>query len=146
MTLYNVQPQFVERVERGEKFTTMRPDRRGAGHARVGGLVQIYTHLRTRRARRVGESVCVLRAPVLIDGDGVRTCLPLDVRDSSIAAKKAAFAWRCRDLAEIARFDGFDRWSDLADFMLANHGREPWSLNLVGWEPLGQLLGPAAAA
>lgn len=142
MTAYNFSAKFEEPIVAGRKITALRRVR-PVGHAKVGGVVSLWIGSLYHGARHLGDAPCIVRAPVLLDASGVRTALPIDARDT-IAATEIRLAWRERELEAIAAHEGFPRWWALADYLGETFGPEPWSLDLIGWEPLARVRRAAA--
>lgn len=62
MVAYSFKKQFGPPILAGTKAQTIRADRKR--HARPGEMVQLFTGMRTRQCRRLGESRCVDVLPV----------------------------------------------------------------------------------
>jgi hypothetical protein len=113
MVAYSFQARFADAVARGEKVQTIRAPRRSR-HARPGERVQLFTAMRTKACRRLGEGVCEVAAPVAMTPDGV------------------AVAGEPVDVETFARADGFSSWREMRDWFEAVHGL-PFTGHLIRW-------------
>lgn len=130
MVAYNFQARFADAVERGEKRQTIRlvGKRR---HARPGERVQLYTGMRTKSCRLLGEATATHVAPVRIEAthmkmDGHRLPGTLWHRDQAEQTDN-----------EFAEADGFACFADMADWFHTTHGL-PFEGVVIFWsEPHG---------
>ncbi|WP_342106352.1 hypothetical protein [Methylobacterium sp. SI9] len=126
MVAYSFKKQFGPPILAGTKAQTIRAERAGRSrHARPGELVQLYTGMRTRQCRRLGEAQCVEVLPIKMDlivglvvaGDGW-------IREPG-------------DLHAFAQRDGFPDWWELVAFWTAEHpGVDLFKGVLIRWQPL----------
>lgn len=114
MVAYNFQLRFADAVERGEKRQTIRKPRR-SGHAKPGDAVQLYTLMRTRDCRKLGDAVCEVSTYCAI-------------REDSITLGNRPRV----NLDEFARADGFADFDDMKAWFRATHGL-PFIGHLVRW-------------
>ena len=114
MVAYNFQARFAEAVERGEKRQTIRKPRR-SGHAKPGDAVQLYTLMRTRDCRKLGDAVCEVSTYCAI-------------REDSITLGNHPRV----DLDEFARADGFASFEDMKTWFRETHGL-PFVGQLIRW-------------
>lgn len=70
MVAYNFQAQFAPAVAAGEKRRTIRAEGKRR-HAKPGDAVQLYTGMRTRSCRLLGQSVCTASTYCAIREEGV---------------------------------------------------------------------------
>lgn len=118
MAALNFQKQFAEEVEIGRKRQTIRAPRKDdRPHCRVGGPLTLYTGMRTKACRKLGDAVCTARKHVFMDG------CRLFVDGESI-----------RDDDEFARRDGFENASAMYEWFGKTHGL-PFVGTLIEWEP-----------
>jgi hypothetical protein len=114
MVAYNFQAQFAPAVEAGEKRRTIRAEglRR---HARAGDLLQLYTGMRTKECRKLGEAICTVSTYCAIREDGITfgTYPKVDVDD-------------------FARGDGFKDFDDMKEWFREMHGI-PFIGRLIEW-------------
>ena len=126
MVAYSFQKRFGPPILSGRKRHTIRAERAGRSrHARLGEAVQLYTGMRTKHCRLLGEPACTavlpvrmnLRAGIVFANDGwIR--LPIDL-----------------DLFAVA--DGFRDWDDLLAFWAEQHpGVTDFSGVMIQWKPL----------
>ncbi len=119
MVAYNFQPRFASLVESGEKRQTIRPEGKRV-HAKPGDTVHLFTGMRTRNCRKLGEAVCIISEPIVIDTATLRVGVP------------PGFTWR---RSYFAIQDGFKDWEDLLEWFRATHGL-PFIGRLIQWAPL----------
>lgn len=142
MVAYSFKKQFIEPIMVGIGYhpncfgvgadrTTTRPKRqtiRAVGrrrHARPGETIQLYTAMRTKQCRKLGEARCVSVEPIRIFMSGW-----INLGDRTISGGDNG------ELGDFARSDGFSGWSEMKKFWLDNHGEEPFSGVLIKWEPM----------
>lgn len=100
-------------------------------HARPGELVQLYTGLRTKQAKKLGEAVCMRTAPIKIAFPWVVGAFDVGI-DVYIDG---------RLLTEVAtrtfvQDDGFLSIDDFVMFWEHNHGIEkPFEGIIIYWSP-----------
>lgn len=70
MPLLGFKAEFADRVERGEKTQTIRAYRKDGRDPKVGQRVYLWTGLRQKGARRLGEGIVTKVAPVVISANG----------------------------------------------------------------------------
>lgn len=59
MTALNFQTRFAEAVELGQKTQTIRKPRKdGRVICRPGGALQLYTGMRSKQCRKLGDAIC----------------------------------------------------------------------------------------
>lgn len=112
MVAYSFNRRFVPAIQSGVKQQTIRRGRTSRPtHVSPGGLIQIYTAMRTKQCRLIGTATAQtverlalhLRADAVEFPDGSR---PLTMRD---------------ELDMFARRDGFATWADLKTWWGATH-------------------------
>lgn len=134
MVAYSFRPRFVDPLVAGlepgpllpgMKRQTIRAPR--ARHARPGELVQLYTGMRTRQCRHLGNARCVAVEPVTLCFEGrgslsfVTNRMPCDLDDFAV-------------------HDGFRDWPDLVAFWAEQHpGVFRFEGVLIRWEPLASV-------
>jgi hypothetical protein len=114
MVAYNFQAQFAKAVESGEKRQTIRLQGKRR-HARNGDLLQLYTGMRTKSCRKLGEAVCCTSTYCSIYENGVTT--------GNLPAT---------DLDEFARADGFRDFEHMKEWFRKTHGL-PFVGRLIQW-------------
>ena len=65
MVAYSFKKRFGPPILAGAKAQTIRADRKR--HARPGEFVQLFTGMRTRQCRRLGETPCLSVEPIRIE-------------------------------------------------------------------------------
>lgn len=65
MTAFNFKPEFVPKIETGEKKQTIRQTKR----CEVGDDMQLYTGQRTKSCRKIADAVCTDVFEVIVTGD-----------------------------------------------------------------------------
>lgn len=130
MVAYSFQKRFAARILAGIKAQTIRADRKR--HARPGEQLQLFTGIRTKHCRRLGEPMCT-------------SVSPIQMRFSKrSAAELFCFDDRYLTPAEMeafARADGFMSIADMAAFWWAEHPSEGGNVLtfegfVIRWEPL----------
>lgn len=97
-------------------------------HARPGELVQLYTGLRTKHAKKLGEAVCTRTAPIKIVFEGHHIKY-VDVYINGKLLTEVATRTFAQD-------DGFLSIDDFVMFWEHNHGIEkPFEGIIIYWEP-----------
>ena len=136
MVAYSFKKQFGPQILAGTKAQTIRADRKR--HARTGEMVQLFTGMRTRQCRRLGESQCVEVLPVrfAFSKRGAAELMQVGERYLVTSAQMNAFA----------QADGFADLEAMAGFWWAEHPPEAGNVLtfegvLIRW----QALVPAAA-
>lgn len=120
MPLLNFKPSFALDVESGRKRGTIRAPRRdGRPHAVPGDRLYLYTGLRTRGCRKLGESICTSthhafiteERAIMIDGSRVTDTLIFARADGFIDSREM-FDWFAETHG--LPFEGaWIRWGDL---------------------------------
>jgi hypothetical protein len=131
MVAYSFKKQFGPPILAGTKAQTIRADRKR--HARPGELVQLFTGMRTRQCRRLGESRCVEVLPVRMafSRRGAAELMQVGERYLVTGGQMDAFA----------RADGFADLEAMARFWWTEHPPEGGNILtfegiLIRWEPL----------
>ncbi len=119
MVAYNFQPRFASLVESGEKRQTIRPKGKRV-HAKPGDTVQLYTGMRTKNCRKLGEAVCTVSTYCAIRADGI-----------------TLGSHPTMDLDVFAQADGFKGFNDMKAWFRATHGL-PFIGRLIQWAPLAR--------
>ena len=125
MVAYSFKPMFRGPILAGIKTQTIRADRRR--HAREGEAISLFTGMRTRNCRKIGDATCAHIQPVTIDlpANGIT----LDGRTLQ--------GWE--DLDAMAHRDGFDGWLAMRAFWHENHPKTPvfsgWLIRWANFKP-----------
>lgn len=101
-------------------------------HARPGETIQLYTGMRTRHCRKIGEARCVSVQEIEIRFGAVIDTLSRGDRVSfgSLTLDDG------RSLDDFARSDGFPSWVAMKRFWGDEHGGDDFQGLLIRWEPL----------
>lgn len=108
MVAYSFQRQFAPPILSGRKLHTIRGNR--ARHARVGEAVQLYTGMRTRACRKIGDGVCWAVPPILLVVAGDYEVALCRRRITCVAG-----------LDRFAQRDGFRDWDEMIAFWHRQH-------------------------
>lgn len=133
MVAYSFKQRFVKPIKAGLGMkvfaeigdpicTPKRQTIRAVGkrrHARAGETLQLYTAMRTKQCRKIGEATCVYVMPISID----------------VLKTKLKFSDFVTDADAFARADGFDCAADMHAFWLKEHGPGKFEGVLIRWEP-----------
>jgi len=65
MPALNFKAQFADGVERGIKTNSIRPDRKNP--IKIGDTLYLYTGMRTKQCRKLGEGICTKIEDIMID-------------------------------------------------------------------------------
>lgn len=131
MVALNFKAQFADDVEDGRKRRSIRAPRKDGRDPKRGDKLQLYTGMRQKGCRKLGESVCTNVRPVEITG----TNIILDGR-TLYAGNAPAYAGYAAPEehydSDFARADGFDGFQDMMEFFEKEHGL-PFKGNLIEW-------------
>lgn len=119
MPAFSFQARFAPLVESFTKKSTIRRKRR----AKPGDILYLYTGLRTKACRKLGEGICTSVAKVTIYEDSfiyasvLGNCILIE------AAKKS-----------IAEAEGFKDWDEMRDWFKEQYGL-PFTGYMHFWRP-----------
>lgn len=116
MPALNFQKQFAPLVESGEKRQTIRAYRKDGRDPKVGDRLYLYTGMRTKQCRKLGEAVCTASRGMFIQRNGLTS------DDPNIPA----------DLDTFAASDGFKSFTAMRDWFHKTHGL-PFNGVLIRW-------------
>ncbi len=128
MVAYSFKTSFAAEILAGRKRQTIRAPRGGRGrHARAGDGLQLYTGMRTRTCRKLGDAACSSVHEVRLDFQAGRVTL-----DDAIEITHPG------DLEAFAAIDGFapgrfGAWESMRRWWLLNHGNDLFSGVLISW-------------
>jgi hypothetical protein len=128
MPALNFKKQFAEDVEFGNKRQTVRAPRKdGRPHCKSGDTIKLYTGMRTKDCRLLGEATVLRAEPVRIEA----TCMYLNGRPLPSAIIS-------RDQLEItdnefAQADGFGGFTEMANWFDDTHGL-PFEGTVIYWD------------
>jgi len=124
MPLIGFQPRFAALVESGKKTQTIRAPRKVP--IRVGDRLYLWTGLRTKKARKLGEGIVESVERIEFSEDGTGRILRTGSRRLWRRLRHAPFAH------SIAVADGFENYADMLDWFEHTHGL-PFRGVLVRW-------------
>lgn len=133
MVALNFQKQFADDVDEGRKRRSIRAPRKDGRVPKKGERAHLFTGMRSKNCRRLrdGETDYVRRVrPVVIDHTGVT----LDGRALYAGGAPAYQGGPDPESydGDFARADGFDGFSEMADWFAKTHGL-PFSGHLIEW-------------
>jgi len=120
MPALSFQAQFAHMVESGEKLQTIRAHRKRP--FRVGDRLYLYSGMRTKQCRKLGEAICTETRSVRLTTHG---SFYLD----------GFILWGRSEVEPFARRDGFANMSEMVEWFETNHGL-PFDGQLVRWDKL----------
>lgn len=121
MVAYNFKEQFADDVASGKKRQTIRRSRKRP--TRPGDTLQLYTGMRTRKARKLrDDETCTAVEPITVDSDSFgRLRVAIDGREI-----------RGAQLDQLVEADGFARSMDMREFFAKQYGL-PFAGEIIKW-------------
>ena len=116
MPAYNFKQQFAEAVEEGTKRQTIRPKRKRP--TKPGDRLYLYTGMRTKQCRKLGEATCT-------------EVLDIEIQTSRVTVAGEALSWAQMKL--LASLDGFSDQEAFFQFFEDAYGL-PFQGELIRWE------------
>ncbi len=117
MPALNFQAQFAPLVESGEKRQTIRAYRKDGRDPKAGDTLYLYTGMRTKACRKLGEAKCVSVQHIAFD-------------ESELLIDN--FGHWAHEADALARSDGFKAWPDMLAWFEKTHGL-PFEGLLIRW-------------
>jgi len=117
MGALNFQAQFAPLVESGEKRQTIRAYRKDGRDPKPGDTLYLYTGMRTKACRKLGEVECAEVENIAFDYDD------LEVGNRTLWSHEAQ---------TLAESDGFETWPDMVAWFAKTHGL-PFEGLLIRW-------------
>jgi hypothetical protein len=141
MTAYSFKKQFIEPIMAGLEINApeIRPKRqtiRAIGkrrHARPGEVIQLYTAMRTKQCRKLGEARCASVKGVLLKWSEWPSFCTFDIQNS----RRIGATCPIEDMEEFARADGFPDFAAMKKFWAEEHGGATFEGVLIKWERIG---------
>ncbi|PCJ57870.1 MAG: hypothetical protein COA65_08995 [Rhodospirillaceae bacterium] len=119
MTALNFHKRFALIVERGEKLQTIRKLRKdGTFPCTVGGAIQLYTGMRSKNCRKLGDAVCTMAREIVIKANGT-------VKISGVCLHHLS-------VDDLARADGFKNSSEMCGWIGSIYGY-PFRGQVIEW-------------
>lgn len=126
MPLLGFQKQFAPLVESGEKTQTIRAYRKDGNDPRPGDTLYLYTGLRTKQCRKLGEVICTSVEPITIFDSG-------EARIKYTGSRSLQWKYRpCLVFHQIAVADGFGCYAEMLAWFKKTHGL-PFEGLLIKW-------------
>ncbi len=126
MPALNFSEKFAPLVESGEKRQTIRKLRKDGRDPKPGDTLYLYTGMRTKKCRKIGEAECLLVEPVQINSR-------IAVINGCVLIYDPSCSYDSLDMDSLAKADGFVNWKELADWFEKIHGLAFHGL-LIRWE------------
>jgi hypothetical protein len=147
MVAYSFKRRFVEPIRVGlsrvslsfdcapKRQTIRRIGKRR--HARPGETIQLYTAMRTKQCRLIGEARCASFEGVLLKWSEWPAFCLFDIMEHAPKEWRRVGALRIiEDLDQFARDDGFVDFEEMKRFWFDTHGSETFEGVVIKWEPL----------
>jgi hypothetical protein len=106
MPAFNFQKQFALAVESGQKRQTIRAKRKDGRNPHVGDTLYLFTRMRTKSCRKLGEAICKVVQQITITERGIW------IDGNRLYAS---------EIAIFASKDGFKGVSSFIDFFRKTH-------------------------
>jgi hypothetical protein len=123
MPALNFKKQFAPMVESGEKKQTIRACRKDYRDPKPGQTLYLYTGMRTKQCRKLGEATCKSSDLITIGFAYIA------VSGKLLSCNKLLF---CNEMIDLALADGFSSVQDFRQFFINNHGL-PFTGYLIKW-------------
>ena len=125
MPALNFQKRFAPLVESGQKRQTIRAHRRdGRPNATIGGRLYLYTGMRTKGCRKLGEAICTRVRSIEIF-KGTLGIFYIQTKGQLLSASG-------KEANRLARADGFNHASEMCRWIEETHGL-PFHGVVIGW-------------
>lgn len=135
MPAFNFKERFRESIEDDTKTTTIRPaNKQGKPPHNVkgGDMLYLYTGLRTKQVKKIGEYHCIAVNNIHLLFDEVRT-VQVWINYTNKPKKEV----RCKELLAFVEREGFKTLTDMREFFIDQYGssKEKLEFNgyLIGW-------------
>ena len=127
MPALNFCARFAEAVEYGEKLQTVRAVRKdGRPHCKKGDRIRLYTGMRTKQCRLLGEATVTHTARIRIEAT------EMFINDRRLPS--AIYARNCAETDnEFAEADGFESFMDMSRWFEEAH-RLPFVGTVIYWD------------
>lgn len=133
MVAYSFKKRFGPPILAGTKAQTIRGDRKR--HARPGEPVQLFTGMRTKYCKRLGDPTCRSVNPIRIEFPRAQTTPEILIFEPDGSLKRRIVEPTA--LARFAQADGFTDFDDMHAFWCAEHpGTTTFNGILICWTPL----------
>lgn len=115
---------FIDKILSGEKRQTIRRASPKWENVKVGDKLTLYTGLRTKQCRKLGEAVVESITPIVL--------VPME-EDCAVKTALGNFLLRPFNLRILAFADGFDSTFDFWNFFTEHYGNETINMNVIRW-------------
>lgn len=114
---------FIDKILSGEKRQTIRRASPKWKNVKVGDKLTLYTGLRTKECRKLGEAVVKSISRIV-----------LHERDSiGGITREGEFPLTYSEIDILARLDGFNSVDDFWDFFNAHYPEKPIEMKVIRW-------------
>lgn len=135
MPVLNFQARFAEIVRTGSKRQTIRARRKDFRNPKRGDRLYLYTGMRTKQCRKLGEARCLSVEGIQVLGDKPSGEYGVFTYDRNWPGRTTE---KRHEL--LARNDGFESFDEMLDWFRKTHGL-PFDGLLIRW---GKVSEPAA--
>lgn len=115
---------FIDKILSGEKRQTIRRASPKWENVKVGDKLTLYTGLRTKQCRKLGEAVVESITPI--------TLIPR-TEDCAVKTALGTFLLTVFDLRKLVFADGFYSTYDFWNFFTEHYGNETINMNVIRW-------------
>lgn len=124
--VYNFKARFAPLIESGQKLTTIRAPRKDGKLPKPGETLKLFTGMRTKACRKLGERTClsVKRVAIMKGADSGKPVLYIDLK----------WIHEPAHLNSVAIRDGFASWEEMGKFFEETHGPF-FEGHLIEWFP-----------
>lgn len=119
MPLFNFKKQFAVDVENGKKRQTIRAKRKDGRNPHVGDKLYLYTGMRTKSCRKLGEAVCLSVEQIMIYESGI--------------VIEGKWITTVKEELDFIKADGFNNVFDFFSFFNKEHDGLPFEGLLYKW-------------
>lgn len=125
MPALNFKKEFAPKVESGEKRMSIRPI--GKRRYRVGDMLFLYTGLRTKACRKLGEAVCAEVVPTIMK------------METNYLLKRINFYGErptCISYNKFVKADGFNNIEEFEEFFITQYKLKPGDIKemiIIKW-------------
>lgn len=116
---------FIDKILAGEKRQTIRRASPKWANVKAGDKLTLYTGLRTKQCRKLGEAVVESITPIAL--------IPR-TEDCAVKTALGNFLLTVFDLRLLVFSDGFESMSDFWEFFVEHYGGEEINMNVIRWK------------
>lgn len=115
---------FIDKILSGEKRQTIRRASPKWQNVKAGDKLTLYTGLRTKACRKLGEAVVESITPIVL----LPTEEDCETRTALWSIRPCAY-----DLKSMIFADGFESVDDFWKFFVEHYGSQPIEMNVIRW-------------